>query len=305
MFNAGWFLFLGRQSVAFFRNNAVNLLNLHYGLHAIAMTGGGGFFTVYLLKAGLSVPGALLSVALILLGRFVVRPAVIGLCVRWGLRRMVMVGTLLTALQYPLLAEVQGIGLPLVALIVMSAAADTLYWTTYHAFFAALGDDEHRGHQLGAREAIAAVVGILSPLATGWLLVAFGPRIAFGATGFIIVLAALPFLGTPDVRVADSAPGAFKAARLGVLLFIADGWIAAGYFFVWQIALFVSLGENFIAFGAALALAALSGAIGSLLLGRHIDSGHGRRAVWYAFGTLAAILAVRAIATGTALMAIL
>ena len=133
MFKAGWYRFLERPPVAFFRNSAVNLLNVHYGLHAIAMTGGGGFFTVYLLKAGLSVPGALLSVALILLGRFVVRPAVIGLCVRWGLRRMVMAGTLLTALQYPLLAEVHGIGLPLVALSIMSAAADTLYWTTYHA----------------------------------------------------------------------------------------------------------------------------------------------------------------------------
>jgi len=119
--------------VAFFRNSAVNLLNVHYGLHAIAITGGGAFFTVYLLRAGLSIPGALLVVALILLRRFVVRPTVIGRCVRWGLRRMVMAGTLLTALQYPLLAEVQGVGLPLVVLIVMSAAADTLYWTTYHA----------------------------------------------------------------------------------------------------------------------------------------------------------------------------
>jgi DHA1 family inner membrane transport protein len=291
--------------VAFFRNSAVNLLNVHYGLHAIAMTGGGAFFTVYLLRAGLSIPGALLVVALIVLGRFIVRPTVIGLCVRWGLRRMVMAGTLLTALQYPLLAEVQGVGLPLVVLIVMSAAADTLYWTTYHAYFAALGDDEHRGHQLGAREAIAAVVGILSPLVTGWLLVAFGPRVAFGATAVIVALAALPFLGTPNVRVADSAPGAFTAARLGVLLFIADGWIAAGYFFVWQIALFVSLGENFVAFGAALALAALAGAIGSLLLGRHIDAGHGRKAVWYALGTLAGIIALRAVATDNAALAIL
>jgi hypothetical protein len=39
--------------VAFLRNSAVNLLNVHYGMHAVAMSGGGAFFTVYL-----HVPGA-------------------------------------------------------------------------------------------------------------------------------------------------------------------------------------------------------------------------------------------------------
>jgi hypothetical protein len=58
-------------------------LNVHYGLHAVAISGRGAFFTVYLLKAGLSMPGVLVSLALILLGRFIVRPVVIGLSVRW------------------------------------------------------------------------------------------------------------------------------------------------------------------------------------------------------------------------------
>jgi hypothetical protein len=34
-----------------------------------------------------------------------------------------------------------------------------------------------------------------------------------------------------------------------MLLFVADGWIAAGFLFVWQIALFVSLGESVLAYG--------------------------------------------------------
>ena len=42
--------------MAFFRNDTVNLLNLHYGIHALAMTGGGAFFAAYLLRAG--VPNA-------------------------------------------------------------------------------------------------------------------------------------------------------------------------------------------------------------------------------------------------------
>ena len=70
----------------FFRNrtfNLLNLLNLHYGIHTIALSGGGAFFAVSLLKSGVSIPGVFLSLALILLGRFVIRPIVIGLAVRW------------------------------------------------------------------------------------------------------------------------------------------------------------------------------------------------------------------------------
>ena len=78
--------------MAFFRNSAVNLLNLHYGLHCITLYGGGAFFLVYLLKAGLSVPGVLVSLALILVGRFAVRPLVIPLAARWGLRAVLIAG---------------------------------------------------------------------------------------------------------------------------------------------------------------------------------------------------------------------
>jgi hypothetical protein len=290
--------------VAFFRNSTVNLLNLHYGLHAIALSGGAAFFTVYLLESGLSAPGVLASLAFILLGRFLIRPAVISFAARWGLKRMAIAGAFVHALQFPILAEVQGMGLALFALIGIAAIGDTIYWSTYHAYFASLGDTEHRGQQLGAREAAAALVGIVSPLFAGWLLVAHGPRVAFGATGVISALAALPLFWTPDVAVARRAPGAFKAARLGVALFAADGWIVAGYWFVWQIALFLSLGESFLAYGGALALAALVGSIAGLLLGRHIDAGHGGRAVFYAFGTLACIVALRAAAVGNAPLAV-
>src|SRR5947209_1478854 len=65
-----------RVGMAFFRNSAVNLLNLHYAIHAIALNGGAAFFTIYLLKSGVPVPGVLVSIALILLGRFAIRPIV-------------------------------------------------------------------------------------------------------------------------------------------------------------------------------------------------------------------------------------
>jgi hypothetical protein len=199
----------------------------------------------------------------------------------------------MTGLQYPLLAEVRGVGWELAALCAIASVGDTLYWTCYHPYFASLGDADYRGHQLGAREAIAAVVGIAGPIATGWTLTTLGPRVAFDATAVVLLLGALPILGTRNVPVAAAAPGALRAAVLGVLMFLADGWIAAGFYFVWQMALFLALGESFTAYGGAMALAALVGAASGLVLGRFIDAGHGRRAVWFAISPLAVVIALR------------
>lgn len=289
--------------MAYLRNNTVNLLNLHYGIHALAMSGGGVFFAVFLLKAGVAAPAVLGALALILAGRFALRPLVLVLAKRVGLKPVVIFGTLASALQYPCLAFVHGIDGALLALIVAAAIGDTFYWTSYHAYFASLGDAEHRGHQVGAREALASLVGIVAPLLGGWALTTLGPGIAFGAVAGVQLLSALPLLGTPNVAVKQSAPGTFKAATVGILLFAADGWICASYLFVWQIALFLSLSENFAAFGGAMALAALAGAVVGMLLGRHIDAGHGERAVWLAFAALALTILVRA-ASATPAMAV-
>lgn len=287
-----------------FRDKTVNLLNLHYGIYAIAISGGGAFLVVYLVEAGVPVPWAFASLALILAGRFVIRPILVPIAVRTGMRALVIAGTCLSALQFPLLAEVHGLGAALLALCMVASLGDTFYWSAYHAYFAALGNRENRGAEVGVREAIAALVGIVSPLATGWALVAFGPRVAFGVTGAVLLLAAVPLLWTPDVVVKRSVPGAYRAAVPGMRLFLADGWIAAGYYFAWQIALFLSLGESFVAYGGALALAALVGAVVGPLLGRHIDAGHGRSAVTYALGVLAVTTILRAAAPGHAVLAV-
>jgi DHA1 family inner membrane transport protein len=290
--------------MAFFRNNTVNLLNLHYGIHSVALTGGGALYIVYLLKAGVPVAGVLGALALILAGRFAVRPIVVPLAVRFGVRRLVIAGTFMSAMQYPIVAEVHGIGWPLLILCLVSSAGDAVYWSCYHAYFAALGDRDERGSQIGIREAISACVGIVSPIVTSGMLVAFGPRVAFAVTAVVLTTAALPLLYTPNVRVTAQVPGAYKAARSGGLLFACDGWTCAGFYFTWQIALFLSLGQNFLAFGGALAIAALAGAAGGLVLGRVIDAGHGTRAVWLAYGGFFIVTVLRAVAPGHQTLAI-
>jgi hypothetical protein len=291
--------------MAFFRNDTVNLLNLHYGVHALAISGGGAFYGAYLLRAGVPTPLVLASLALIIGGRFVVRPAVFPAARAWGLKPMVIAGCLVTSLQYPLLAEVRGADWRLLALCGVSSVGDAIYWTCYHAYFASLGDAEHRGHQVGAREALAALAGIAGPLAAGWALATFGPRIAFGVNAAVMASSALPLLFARNVPVIPAAPGAFRAALPGVAMFAADGLIASGILMVWPLALFISLGQNFTAFGGAMALAALAGAVAGMVLGRFIDAGHGVRAVWLAAASLTAIAVARATTYGNPALAVL
>lgn len=290
--------------MAFFRNDQVNWLNLHYGVHALALSGGGAFLGAFLLHAGVPAPAVLVAWAMTLGGRFLLRPWVLPIARRVGLRALVITGAILVGAEFPILARVHGVGPALFVLVAFSSVADTVYWTCYHAYFASLGDSEHRGHQIGAREAIAAVVGIVGPLATGWALNTLGPGITFWATGLVLAASALPLLATPKVAVLETAPGAFAASWSGVRFFAADGWISAGTYLVWQIALFLSLGESYTAYGAAMALAALVGAVSGLLLGRWIDLGHGAKAAWVSTGAVALGVIFRGAAVGSPVLAV-
>ncbi len=287
--------------MSFLGNKSVNQLNLHYGLHALAANAGGLFFAVYLLKAGLSAPWVLASIALILAVRFCLRPLTLIAGKAWGLKPTLMLGTLAQALPYLILPYVAGLNPYWLALCLAWALGDALYWPSYHAYFAALGDAEHRGHQVSAREALATGVGILGPILGGWALLTLGAGAGFGIAALVQLASALPLLSGPQVKVADKAKSAVAAARRGFLLLACDGFLCAGWVWIWQIILFTNLGGSYTAFGGALALGAVVSALAGLVLGRFIDAGHGRRAAVLAFVVMAATLGLRAWATSPAL----
>jgi MFS family permease len=58
--------------------------------------------------------------------------------------------------------------------------------------------------------------------------------------------------------------------------------------------MFRSLGDRFDAFGGAFATAVLAGSVGGLVLGRVIDLGHARKAVWANVAVLSVTLLVKA-----------
>jgi MFS transporter, DHA1 family, inner membrane transport protein len=291
--------------MSFFANDAVNRVNLHAGVRALAETGGAIFFFVFLLRSGVSVPTALMAQAAIMAMRFALRPAILPLAKRWGLKPMVILGTVLMAFVYPLLGLVDGLGAGLVALCIAVAIAEVVYWPSYNAYFAALGDPEHRGHQVSAREALVSAASIVAPLLGAWSLIAFGPGLMLAAVAIVQLAAVLPLLGAPSVPVRQTAPGLLRSARLGIALYAADGWTDAYYLYVWQIALYLTLGQSVMSYGGAMALAGAAGAFCGLVLGKRIDAGHGRLVVALVFSAAGAVMTLRAASVGMPALAVI
>lgn len=291
--------------MSFLGNTAVNRANIHSSVQILAMGIGGVFYFVFLLRAGVPLPMVMVAFAAISVVRFVLRPLVIPLAKRIGVHGVLIAGTVLESAAFLVLPFVTGANATLILLILVTAPGSVLYWTSYHAYFATIGDAQHRGGQIGVREALTAAINIIAPLVGGWMLVTFGAIPAFFAAAAIQVCAVLPLLGGPKVWVAPEAPGATRAARHAAAMTAADGWFGAGYYYIWQLALFVSLGENFQLYGGAMALAGVAGAAAGLLTGRLIDLGHGRRSTLVVYGIGAALIVLRAASLDTPWLAVL
>lgn len=280
--------------MSYLGNDAINRVNIHSGIVAFAHGAGGIFFMAVLLQAGLSLATALVAQAAMFVIRFAIRPIVLPIAKRTGLRPLVVAGTLGMASQYILLPQVDGVGVWLGVLIVAVSLSEVIYFPVYHTYFAMLGDSHARGRQIAVREAMSTVAGIIAPLLGAWAIVAGGTHLAFYGVAAIQAAAALPLIGVRNVPVLRQASGVLRSARVGAALFGLDGWLQASWIVLWQGALFLVLDRSYGAYGGAMALAGLVGAAYGLFLGRAIDAGRGRRAIAIAFTVFAAIIIWRA-----------
>jgi MFS transporter, DHA1 family, inner membrane transport protein len=278
----------------FFANSDINRIYMHSALQCFATNAGATFIYVYLLKAGIPLPIVFLIIALVVLSRPLLRLAVLPIVLRFGLRKVLLFGTILDASSYLILGHVHGLDYWLIFYITASALGTTFYWTCYHSMVARLGDEEHRGAQVSAREAIYALTGIIGPLFGGLMLTFVGPNAAFMSAGLIYALAALPVLTGHELPVERDLQ-ITRAHRLFAFGFaFSDGLVAASVNFMWRIVLFKSLGESFQAFGGALALAGVAGALMGLVVGRMIDLGHHKRSYQLGLTAMVAVILVEA-----------
>jgi MFS transporter, DHA1 family, inner membrane transport protein len=269
-----------------FKNKSFNLVYVHAALQALVMSGGEGFAFVYLLKAGISTSVVLMCIAAMFASRLMFRMAVVPVVLRYGLRNTLIVSVIIEGASYLILPMVSGVGVLLYLYLALWAASSSFYWTTYHTYVAQLGNNENRGAQVSAMEFFGMIAGIAGPLLMAFLLTWFNPWVGFGLIAFAMMMAAVPFMFGPDFDVAKTAVLSKTTTSPARLLMITDGIRSAATHFVWLIALFITLSSSYVAFGGALALAGLTGAVMGLFVGKWIDIGKGAHAARIGYGAM-------------------
>jgi hypothetical protein len=281
------------------------LLTLHYGLYQLATAMAGGFVGAYLLKLGFAFPVALAAYAALLLTRFGVRFLTLNFVRRMGPRNAIALGVCIAGCQFaPLYFADRPAGL--IIWILTVSVAESLYWPTYHATAAVTGGGASRGRELGLRTAVGGVVGVIGPLAGGFLLAQFGPLADFAIAGLLCLAAAAPAmrLGPLDLGPIPTARESLSSIDFsGVTAFAIDGWMSSGLALAWPMVLFASLGFRYEAFGLANAIAGLAGAAFGLICGGSIDRGGRNRYLAIVCCALILSFALRACAEWSVLAA--
>jgi MFS transporter, DHA1 family, inner membrane transport protein len=281
-------------------NRNIQRLTLHTAVGTLASTLSSVFSAVFLFRVGLA-PGEVFFVFAAILGLRFVRPLVLVAAPVTGLRRAFILGAVLNALSCPAFAFIDGVGLALAMYALISALGQVFYYTCYHALFSTLGDADRMGSQVGGCQALSALAPLFGPGIGGILLTRFGPWAAFGTASLVTFVAILPILRVDEPLVTRMAPvGAYAAAKNAARLYFADGWIQVSLTTAWSIVTFQALGGRYDSFGATMSLAGLVGAVGGMVLGRLIDKGNARPAVWMNAATLTAGLILRSVTFGHA-----
>ena len=224
----------------------MNRLTLHSLFSGLAWCMCGVFSTAYLLRNGVLPAQIFLAWSAILVLRLMLRPIVLFVVPRFGLRVAFVLGTFLFGFQFMFLPMVQGVGIGLALFCLATALSQVIYYTCYHVFYASLGDIDHRGSQIGARQAVSALAVVLGPLAGGLSLTLLGPWPAFGAAFMYKWLRSYRCFMLPSQRLNRTRRGnAYSEAKIGFRLFFADGWIQMSSATAWSILMFQALGERY------------------------------------------------------------
>ncbi|MBF9150498.1 MFS transporter [Novosphingobium jiangmenense] len=277
----------------------------HAGLQSFVEGSGGLFVVGFLVKQGLTPSLALASFALVLLSRFALRAAVLPIAYAHGLRTVLLLGVGIRAGSFLMLPLIGGLGPMLVAYILVSGLGSVFYWTGYHAYVSAAGNNAEMGKQVSIQQATTAAVGIVAPVAGGFLLSGAGPEIGFAVIAALQLLAGAPLLGAANPEIPRESRADPVIVRNGRRIYFAEGLQAGCSVVVWNLALFVTLRQNFESFGGALALAGMGAAAGSLIIGRLIDRGRGTHSLALAYGLGAAVLVIKALAWASPLSALI
>jgi MFS family permease len=255
------------------------LLTVHGVLWSFALSLASGFVGAYLLRRGFSIASTLLLYAVLLGIRFLMRMIMLPVIRRLGMRKALLLGTVIASFQFlPLIRADQPLWLVVWVLIV--AAGECIYWPICHAANAVCGGGGRRGRQIAVRQVASTIISVVGPVAGGLVLTRMGPAAEFGIATVVCLLSTAPLLllGNIDLGEVPTLRRSWRIAdTVGLCAFAADGWMCAGVGFAWPMILFTTLGSSYNGLGLATGTAGIAGAAAGMLAGVAIDRGHRRR----------------------------
>lgn len=254
-------------------NKSINYLNVHFSFQRFAETIASTFGPIFLYQIGFSVSEIFLVWTASYLMRFILRPFYLQVLLKIGLKKSIVLGSILYCGLFPILSQVEGIGLWLLAFVIYYAILDIVYWLPYHVYFALAGDSEKRGKQAGMRAIFVSILGIFAPIVGGASLHFQG----FGATTLIGVLffalAILPLRYINDIKIPPmvSPRDALKSiSKRGLAAYACYGFFHKSYRTVWVLVLFFMF-DNAFSTGVILSIAVILNVIISYIVGHSID----------------------------------
>lgn len=256
-------------AVVTLRRMAVELLGLFSPLYVLSIAR----------DLGYSIQNAVLMVIgyflLIFLAKLLTMPLAENASFRIGYRRTLIlsvipfflfVGFLTLSQRYPIL---------LVLVSVFWGIHAALFWFGYHGLFVKRADQEHFGKQTGLCQALYILVGILTPILGGLIVIKFGYQALFLAAGAIFTLGVMVALLSReikpyhDARIIDVIQ-LFKTHKTVVAAYFGWGLESALYGTIWPVFLFLLVGK-ILSFGEIVSAAVLVAAIITYLVGLVVD----------------------------------
>src|SRR6185295_16468623 len=185
----------------FLKNRAENLLSAHFGLQNFAASIVNIFFGVYLYQIGIPLWEIFLIWGITFFTRCLLRPVVLPLYFRYGVRRMLIIGIICNAISFLALERVTEVGIWLGIFMLLVAITDIFYWTAFHLYFALLGENMRRGKQVAIRNCMEFLSSFLAPLVSAILIVNINFSAMFFVGAGIMFFSGIPLFFVPDVEL--------------------------------------------------------------------------------------------------------
>ncbi len=199
---------------------------------------------------------------------------------KFGFRRSLRLSAFLGAFYYTIFYFIREDNLVylLPATIIILLVYRLFYWLPYHVDFAKFTSRRNRGRQIATIKATREIMGIILPIAAGFIISRFNFDVLFIMAVILFLVSAIPYLSIPRTRekftwtFLETWKNFFsKKCRKTVLAFVAVGAEDATVIVIWPIFIFQLMEGNYLQVGALSTFIIAFTVILNLTLGHALD----------------------------------